>query len=58
MAFLRVGNFLTGRAPGGGAACGDGVPIVKIALPPLFVVWVCGVDVPNGPVGVGGMPPP
>jgi hypothetical protein len=40
LAFLRVGNFLTGRCPGGGAACGDGVPIVKIALPLLPGVWV------------------
>lgn len=57
--FLRVGNFLTGRAPGGGgAACGDGAPIVKMGLPLLPVVWVCGVDVPKDPVGVEGMPPP
>ena len=34
LAFLRVGNFLTGRCPGGGAACDDGVPIVKM-VPPL-----------------------
>jgi len=32
LAFLRVGNFLTGRCPGGGAA---GAPIVKMALPLL-----------------------
>jgi hypothetical protein len=35
LAFLRVGNFLTGRCPGGGAACVGGVPIVKMA-PPLL----------------------
>ncbi len=39
LAFLRAGNFLTGRCPGG-AACGDGVPIVKMALPLLPGVWV------------------
>jgi hypothetical protein len=38
LAFLRVGNFLTGRCPGGGAACDDGVPIVKMALPLLLGV--------------------
>ena len=30
LAFLRVGNFLTGRCPGSGAACDGGAPIVKI----------------------------
>jgi hypothetical protein len=41
LAFRRVGNFLTGRAPGGGGtACGDGAPIVKMGLPLLPVVGV------------------
>jgi hypothetical protein len=53
LAFLRVGNFFTGRAPGG-AACGGVAPIVKMALPPLPDpdVGVSGVDAPNGAVGV------
>jgi hypothetical protein len=46
---LRVGSFLTGRLPGGGAPC---IPIVKMLLPLLPVVGVCGVDAPNVPVGV------
>jgi hypothetical protein len=36
LAFLRVGNFLTMRCPGGGGGtCDDGVPMVKMALPLL-----------------------
>lgn len=58
LAFLRVGSFFTRRAPGGGAACGDGAPIVKMALSLLPVVGVCVTDVPNGPVGVWETPPP
>jgi hypothetical protein len=37
LGFLRVGNFLTGRCPGGGAACDDGVPMVKKVLPLLLL---------------------
>jgi len=60
LAFRRVGNFLTGRAPGSGGTACDGAPIVKMGLPllPVVGVWVCGADVPNDPVGVEGMPPP
>jgi hypothetical protein len=57
LAFLRAGSLFTGRAPGGGIACGDGVPIVKMVAPLLLVAGVCGADAPNGPVGVWGAPP-
>jgi len=40
LAFLRVGNFLTTRCPGSGAACDDGAPIVKMALPLLSGVCI------------------
>jgi hypothetical protein len=50
---LRVGNFLTGRLPGGGGGGGAPcIPIVKMLLPLLPVVGVCGADAPNVPVGV------
>jgi hypothetical protein len=59
LAFLRVGSFLTGRAPeGGGIAFGDWAPIVNMALPLSPVPGVCGVGVPNGAAGVCGVPPP
>jgi hypothetical protein len=57
LAFLRTGNFLTGRAPAGGGGCGGGAPIVKMAFPLLPVDWVCGTEA-NGPVGVEGVTPP
>jgi hypothetical protein len=58
LAFRRVGSFFTRRDPGGGTVFGDGAPIVKMALSLLPVPGVCGVDVPNGPAGVCGAPPP